>query len=457
MGLVFLALLCGTFLTEVEGQVMENSTEMESVEPADEEDAFFRGLMSLRQEVFPSSLIILVYSGFALFLLAKYFVVPSCDVIMQKSGSSPSVAGTLIFGSVTSALGFVTSLIATFVALGNVSIAKIMGSHLYDYTMVVGLSIVFVPAGVLKIVALRPLFRDVAFAFVVHVLLVLFFLDGSLAVYEALILVGSFFLYLVLVRVLRRFMGASGPNQSVGDPIELGGEAANQDENQASDPKTEELLSLSWPQSDSCCSCCCACCFSPCCAQTRHIFLFPIKMLLIATIPSPAWACCKCTWEKVFPLTLLVSLAWHAALSYLIAQSGRVFGLVVGIPPEFNGIVLLAPFSLDLMCCLVLVRRGDLAIALHSVVGRTIIQMCLTLGISRALFSIVFAEATEVMVAGASYSMIVWILAVALLLLVVGVSRGLPGKAWSIIFIVLYLLHAAAAIALAYGWIQIPI
>ena len=76
MGMVFLTLLCGTFLTEVEGQVMENSTDMESVEPADEEDAFFRGLMSLRQEVFPSSLIILVYSGFALFLLAKYFVVP---------------------------------------------------------------------------------------------------------------------------------------------------------------------------------------------------------------------------------------------------------------------------------------------------------------------------------------------------------------------------------------------
>ena len=78
MGLVFLALLCGTFLTEVEGQIMENSTDMEPGEPVDEEDAFFRGLMSLRQEVFPSSLIILVYSGFALFLLAKYFVVPRC-------------------------------------------------------------------------------------------------------------------------------------------------------------------------------------------------------------------------------------------------------------------------------------------------------------------------------------------------------------------------------------------
>ena len=93
--------------------------------------------------------------------------------------------------------------------------------------------------------------------------------------------------------------------------------------------------------------------------------------------------------------------------------------------------------------------------------------MCLTLGISRALFSIVFAEATEVMVkiisyisnqvslhmkfhtssklmiywsiiflrnptqvAGASYSMIVWILAVALLLLVVGyICRMIIGQA----------------------------
>ena len=30
--------------------------------------------------------------------------------------------------------------------------------------------------------------------------------------------------------------------QSVGDPIELGGEAANQDENQASDPKTGKKI-----------------------------------------------------------------------------------------------------------------------------------------------------------------------------------------------------------------------
>ena len=30
--------------------------------------------------------------------------------------------------------------------------------------------------------------------------------------------------------------------QSVGDPIELGGEAANQDGNQASDPKTGEKI-----------------------------------------------------------------------------------------------------------------------------------------------------------------------------------------------------------------------
>ena len=40
--------------------------------------------------------------------------------------------GTLIFGSVTSALGFVTSLIATFVALGNVSIGA-FDIMIYEY------------------------------------------------------------------------------------------------------------------------------------------------------------------------------------------------------------------------------------------------------------------------------------------------------------------------------------
>ena len=42
--------------------------------------------------------------------------------------------------------------------------------------------------------------------------------------------------------MLEKRKGQTSQVQAVGDPIELAGEAANQDENQASDPKTGEEL-----------------------------------------------------------------------------------------------------------------------------------------------------------------------------------------------------------------------
>ena len=45
-----------------------------------------------------------------------------CQNMKALNNKRLKFLGTLIFGSVTSALGLVTSLIATFVALGNVSI-----------------------------------------------------------------------------------------------------------------------------------------------------------------------------------------------------------------------------------------------------------------------------------------------------------------------------------------------
>ena len=48
--------------------------------------------------------------------------------------------------------------------------------------------------------------------------------------------------------------------------------------------------------------------------QVRSFSFFPYFVFFLLQ---------RCTWEKVFPLTLLVSLAWHAALSYLIVQVDR--------------------------------------------------------------------------------------------------------------------------------------
>merc|ERR1712130_464824 len=154
------------------------------------------------------------------------------------------------------------------------------------------------------------------------------------------------------------------------------------------------------------------------------------------TIPSPAWTCCKAlTWTTIFPATLLMSLLWQALLAYLMVGCGQVFGSTVGLPPEVTGMVLLSPITLDIMICGLLAGRGDLAMALHSIFGRSIIHLSLTLGISSLLFNVVFMKEIEVDASCWPYSIVMMVLSITLL----------------------FLLHLVAALAFTYGWIQCPV
>ena len=49
------------------------------------------------------------------------------------------------------------------------------------------------------------------------------------------------------------------------------------------------------------------------------------------------------------------------------------------------------------------------------------------------------------------------VLSISLLFLVVACLRGKPARWWFIAFIILFLLHLAAALALTYGWIVCPV
>merc|ERR1712226_611292 len=74
---------------------------------------------------------------------------------------------------------------------------------------------------------------------------------------------------------------------------------------------------------------------SSCLGRTFHYVTLPIKVVMWATIPSPAWTCCKAmAWTTIFPATLLVSVLWQGLLAYLMVQCGQVVGNTIGIPPE---------------------------------------------------------------------------------------------------------------------------
>ena len=199
---------------------------------------------------------------------------------------------------------------------------------------------------------------------------------------------------------------------------------------------------------DSSCSCSCF----------THYLTLPIKAAMWATIPSPAWTCCKALkWNTVFPATLLMSLLWQALLAYLMVGCGQVVGSTLGIPPEMTGMVLLAPISLDIMVCGLLAGRGDLGVAVHSIFGRSIIHLSLTLGFSSLLFNVVFMEDIEVDASCWPYPIIMMVLSLTLLFLVVACSRGKPSRWWFIPFIILFLLHMVTSLAFTYGFVQCPI
>ena len=129
-------------------------------------------------------------------------------------------------------------------------------------------------------------------------------------------------------------------------------------------------------------------------------------------------------------------------------------GKLVGIPPEITGFAI-GPFSLELMISIVLAKRGDLPVAVHAILGRTIINICLTFGVSTFIYNTVFAISLEVSSNGL-YSLIVMLLLMIVLLIEYAISKGRLTRPWGVPHFLLCILHIVLAIALTYKFIILP-
>ena len=392
-----------------------------------------------------------VYITTALYILAKHFIVPSLDIITAKTGATDSVAGCLIYGGATSLLGFLTAVIGAFVALpDNVfSINKIYGGHIYELTFLLAITIFCVPAALLKPLLVRPFMRDIVFVVGITIIIFLFFVDSQIVWYETTLLLVIFIFYLLAVRLLRKFMNNKVPKiEPIGNPI--GSEPENIEMQDKGD-KQDVTLSLTPTSGSSSCSCCCSCCGTFC-----HYLSLPAKIPLLLTIPSPSWKCCNTSLMiKLFPLTLIVSFVWQGLLSYLTVMIAMDWGSLVGLPSEITGFVI-APFSLELMVSIVLAERGDLPTAVHAILGRIIIGVCTTFGLSTFIYNTVFGIVFEVRSDGL-YSLIVMLFLIIVLSIEVAITKTKLKKPWGAPHLILWFLHIALAIALTYEFIKLPI
>jgi len=128
----------------------------------------------------------MIYMFYALALVCDHYFVPALDVIIEKLGVSPDVAGATFMAAGGSAPELFTAIIGVFIATSDVGIGTIVGSAVFNVLFVIA-ACAFASKKALDLTA-WPLLRDTLFYSIALMMLVGFFVDNKIQWWEALIL-----------------------------------------------------------------------------------------------------------------------------------------------------------------------------------------------------------------------------------------------------------------------------
>lgn len=141
----------------------------------------------------------MIYMFVALAIVCDEFFVPSLDVIIEKLEISEDVAGATFMAAGGSAPELFTSVIGVFISFNDVGIGTIVGSAVFNILFVIAMCVLF--SKTVLDLTWWPIFRDVTFYSIALLMLVLFFLDGNIYWYEALLMFIIYLLYCAFMKV----------------------------------------------------------------------------------------------------------------------------------------------------------------------------------------------------------------------------------------------------------------
>ncbi|KAG8006221.1 Sodium/potassium/calcium exchanger 2 [Nibea albiflora] len=140
----------------------------------------------------------MIYMFIALAIVCDEFFVPALTVITEKLSISDDVAGATFMAAGGSAPELFTSIIGVFISHSNVGIGTIVGSAVFNILFVIGMCAIFSK----EILNLTwwPLFRDVSFYILDLILLIIFFLDNIITIWESLTLLSGYAAYVIFMK-----------------------------------------------------------------------------------------------------------------------------------------------------------------------------------------------------------------------------------------------------------------
>ncbi|XP_031706656.1 sodium/potassium/calcium exchanger 2-like isoform X6 [Anarrhichthys ocellatus] len=140
----------------------------------------------------------MIYMFIALAIVCDEFFVPALTVITEKLTISDDVAGATFMAAGGSAPELFTSIIGVFISHSNVGIGTIVGSAVFNILFVIGMCAIF-SREILNL-TWWPLFRDVSFYILDLIMLIIFFLDNVITMWESITLLSAYAAYVIFMK-----------------------------------------------------------------------------------------------------------------------------------------------------------------------------------------------------------------------------------------------------------------
>ncbi|XP_055925180.1 sodium/potassium/calcium exchanger 3-like [Argiope bruennichi] len=365
--------------------------------------------------------LILSYVCAMIAVVCDVYFIPSLEIIADKLKLPPDVAGATFMAIGASSPELFSSIIGSFVTEGDIGVGAVIGSAVFNILGITGVAGIALWNEVLDI-DWYPMVRDcIAYSITVLCLVGIIY-DNIVTWWESVILLGIFFLYILLMyfntrveKATRNLARRIGPDSCLCRSCQ---DKATEEEKTPllkektfvpelyssnekpvlpavdnvsvivsectyqKDPQGNEIIEETQSKEDAEDDDEPSLCSPPRTGVIRFLWwlvMWPASLLLTLTIPDSSNP--KCI--KAFPLTFLVSIAWLGVLSYMAVWMVTVIGYTLSIPDSVSGLTILAVGASvpDLISSVLVAKSGQGNMAISNLVGSNNFDISICLGV----------------------------------------------------------------------------
>lgn len=340
-------------------------------------------------------IIVLLLSFYLLAKIIDSYFIESLDKIAAKLKMSSDAAGATLMAAGSSAPELFIALFAVF-RPGNheaIGIGNIVGSALFNILAITGAVAVVKKA----LIAWQAVIRDLVFYAVAVLLLIIMFKDGKVEWTDAVLFIGIYFIYIIVVVFWRKMFNYVDPNeekQEIKKKIDKSG-------------FVKKITS-------------------------------PFDFVLDKIFPNP---------DKYYAV-FFISIIIIAALSWVLVESAIGIAHILSISEAVIAVTVLAAGTSvpDFISSVVVSKQGRGGMAISNVIGSNIFDILIGLGLPFLLMILITGGNISLHVDNLNMSVRFLLASVIVLLGLFMINKWIAGKKMGVFLILLYIAYIAWAV-----------